>query len=419
LIARVNARAAAYGALVLVVVLAGLYGLGVIGGAGQTHMTAIFASAKGIYVGDDVRIIGVKVGRIDSIKPEGDHVRISFTIPSSRKVPAGADAVIVSPSLVASRFIQLAPVYSGGATLKDSAVIPETRTAVPEEFDDVKQQLTQLSKALGPTGTGSTGALSTFIKVANKNLGSGNAARLRDSVKSLSYVADALASGRGDLFDTVKDLDVFIKALVQNDASVHQFSQDLDSVSGTLNDDRQSLALALDTLGQAFGSMNAFLKTNGSEVSKNVRELAELSSTLAEQTKGIEQILHVAPNALGNFYNIIDPRYGAFTGVLGLGNLQAGAPGLACGLIAGLLGISPTTTGPQLTQFREQCKNVVSPFAQLLGVKDTTFPYGSLPIPGTKPPLTPGTTAPSTAPSTSKPGSLSSLLGILLPGGSK
>ncbi|MCW2784729.1 MAG: hypothetical protein JWP74_1246 [Marmoricola sp.] len=413
-------RAKVNTAVLVLVIVAGLFAFGVIGGSGDTQASALFVSAKGLYVGDDVRVLGVKVGRIDAIKPEGTYVRVTFSVPSSRKIPADAKAVMLSPSLVASRFVQLTPAYSSGPVLASGAVIPESRTLVPEEFDDVKAQLTRLADALRPNGNNPGGSLAQVIRVANTNLAHGNAQRLHDSIHSLSQAATAISSGRGDLFDTVRNLDVFLKNLVTNDAAVRQFSSELTGVSTTLAQDRGSLSLALDSLGQAFGQMKTFLDDNGTQISGSVRDLAEFSSTLAEQTKQLQQILHVAPTALVNFYNIIDPRYNAFTGALGLGNLQASGAGLACGMIAGVIGITPATSGPKLDEFRNQCKTAVGPFASLLGVGDSAFPNGTLPIPGLNPEAKPGLpSAPGSKPeSPSTPGE-QGLLALLGLGGSK
>jgi len=158
-----------------------------------------------------------------------------------------------------------------------------------------------------------------------------------------------------------------------------------------------------------------------------VTQLAQLSSTLAEQSNNLAQILHVAPNALANFYNIEDPRYGAFVGQLGLGNLQASGAQLGCGLFAGLLGVTGQSSQSVLDQFRTDCQQLVAPLDTLLGLSNGVLPGGQLPIVGSgsttdggangSPPKSSG----SGDLSALLPGLLSSdpvtgLLGLLLPG---
>ncbi len=104
----------------------------------RTNVVAYFENSNGIYVGDDVRILGVPVGRITSIEPQPERVKISFWYDDKYDVPADAKAAILSPTLVTARAIQLTPVYTTGPVMKDDAVIPRERTAVPVEWDEVR-----------------------------------------------------------------------------------------------------------------------------------------------------------------------------------------------------------------------------------------------------------------------------------------
>jgi phospholipid/cholesterol/gamma-HCH transport system substrate-binding protein len=109
-----------------------------------------FTSAVGLYPGDDVRVVGVPVGSVESIDPQPDSVKITMKVRDGVKIPADAHAIIMSPNIVAARFVQLTPAYKGGATLADGATIGLDRTAVPVEWDEVKSELTKLSAQLGP-----------------------------------------------------------------------------------------------------------------------------------------------------------------------------------------------------------------------------------------------------------------------------
>ncbi|MET0996300.1 MAG: MlaD family protein, partial [Mycobacterium sp.] len=139
-------------ALLAVVLIAGLVVVLRDGGVGRrTHLVAYFDNSNGIFVGDEVRIVGVPVGAIDKIEPEPLRVKISFSLDEKYKVPADAKAVILSPSLVTSRAIQLTPAYTSGPVMANGTVIPQQRTAVPVEFDDFRKQLQKLNEALQPT----------------------------------------------------------------------------------------------------------------------------------------------------------------------------------------------------------------------------------------------------------------------------
>src|SRR3546814_6675687 len=95
-------------------------------------------------------MLGVRVGKVTGNDPQPTRVSVTFEDDRGQKIPAGAKAVLDSPSLVSVRHLALSPVYSGGPVLEDGAVIPISRNAVPVEWADVPDQLLRLTKELGP-----------------------------------------------------------------------------------------------------------------------------------------------------------------------------------------------------------------------------------------------------------------------------
>src|SRR4051794_4921479 len=164
-----------------------------------THVTAYFPSATGLYKGDPVKVMGVVVGKVSSVKPDGDRVRVELEI-RSQPVPADARAAIVAPSLVSERFVQLAPAYTVGKKMASGGVIPLNRTAIPVSFDDVKRELTDLATALGPAPgrEDQTGSLNQAIRTLDANVGPDAATRFRDSMQAMRGATASLAAGGDD-----------------------------------------------------------------------------------------------------------------------------------------------------------------------------------------------------------------------------
>ena len=139
--------------IALIAVLVG--GVYVLSSSGNSRsVVGYFTSAVGLYPGDQVRILGVPVGQVDTIEPRPSDVKITMSVSKDVKIPKDAQAIIMSPNLVSARFIQLTPAYTGGAVLPDGGSIALGRTGVPVEWDEVKESLTKLAVQLGPT-TGS------------------------------------------------------------------------------------------------------------------------------------------------------------------------------------------------------------------------------------------------------------------------
>src|SRR5271156_5132721 len=114
-------------------------------------IVAYFAQANALYPGDEVAIMGVQAGAVDKVEPAGDKMKVTFHYQNKYKVPADASAVILNPTLVASRNIQLEPPYKGGPVLADNALIPEERTQVPVEWDELRNNVTNIISKFGPT----------------------------------------------------------------------------------------------------------------------------------------------------------------------------------------------------------------------------------------------------------------------------
>lgn len=322
----------------------------------ETKAVAYFSSTKSLYEGDEVRVLGIQVGKIDSIRPDGDQVRVEFHFDSRHRVPADARAVITSPALVTSRYLELTPTYTSGPELTDGAVITRDRTAVPVEFDDVKKQLNELTAALGPDGANKTGALGRLLETAAKYEGQG--AEFRHTVDQLSRAMQTLSDNRGDLFATIRNLQTFVSALAASDKQIVQVIQRLDSVSGVLDDNSDELAEAVERLGGAARSAEEFLRAHGSDATRTTEKLADVVRTVSGLRPALEYGLHTAPNLLTNFYNTYDDRVGSFSIGVNVANLQS--PGqFVCGLIGAVADVGPIEAA-------DQCKQKLGPLLELL-----------------------------------------------------
>jgi phospholipid/cholesterol/gamma-HCH transport system substrate-binding protein len=282
-------------------------------------VTAYFSTAVGLYPGDDVRIVGVPVGTIDKIEPRAGDVKVTMTIEGEVKVPENAKALVIAPNLVSARFVQLAPAYTGGPVMADGAEIGLDRTAVPIEWDDVKEQLTQLSAQLGPQNGNMQGPLTEFVNQAADTF-DGNGDTFRNALRELSQTAGRLGDSRTDLFGTVRNLQILVDALSRSNEQIVQFSDHVASVSQVLADATTDLDVTLGTLNTALVDVKGFLGESNDALIGQVDRLTDFTNLLTEHSDDIEQILHIAPNGLSNFYNIYNPAQGTVGGLLTLPN---------------------------------------------------------------------------------------------------
>ncbi|MDQ1748906.1 MAG: phospholipid/cholesterol/gamma-HCH transport system substrate-binding protein [Frankiaceae bacterium] len=277
------------------------------GRSGTMHLTARFTRVIGLYQGNDVRVLGVKIGQIDSLKVEGTYVVVKMSYDGKYKLPADVGAVLVPPSVVSDRYIQLTPAYQGGPTLPDNALLDVDRTVVPLEFDEIFKNLDQLNRALGPNGANAHGALSRLVDVSAANL-DGNGAALNGALKEFSAAISTLAGSRGNLFDTVRQLQQFTTMLAQNDGGIRALNGNLAKVGSQLAGERKDLGAALANLSTALQLVSSFVGDNRTRLTSDISKLTSVTNILTKEKKAIAEVVDMAPYALSNLSLAYDPK---------------------------------------------------------------------------------------------------------------
>lgn len=289
----------------VVVLLVGA-ALMVLPGNGTRHVTAEFPRTISLYEGSAVKILGVSVGKVDSVEPAGTKVRVKFSYDAEHKVPADAKAVVISPSIVGDRFIQLTPVYTGGPVLADGARLGIDRTATPLELDQIFGSINDLTKALGPDGANKidetgTGALTRLLDSTARNFG-GQGVQFNQTLQNLSKLTKTLADNKDELFGTVTEIQDFTSTLAQNDDTVRRFNDSLAAGAQLLADERDELAAVLQNLSVAMTQVRSFVADNKQLLSTNIRELNKISKVLVKNRGALDSILTDAPVALNNLF---------------------------------------------------------------------------------------------------------------------
>ncbi|KRE95839.1 ABC transporter substrate-binding protein [Nocardioides sp. Soil774] len=206
--------------------------LPVIGGGDTYH--AMFSEAGGLKVNDEVRVAGVRVGKVDEIELAGDQVRVSFKVDDTAAFGPETRAAIKVKTILGSMFLALEP--AGGGQLEEGATIPVERTSSPydvvEAFeglastseqidtDQLAESLTTLADLTRNTPDEFRGALSGLSRlsanVADKD------AELNNLLVNLERVSTVLDERDGDIVKLMEDSDVLFRALVKRREAVHE-----------------------------------------------------------------------------------------------------------------------------------------------------------------------------------------------------
>jgi phospholipid/cholesterol/gamma-HCH transport system substrate-binding protein len=302
------------------------------GGGEQKTLTAHFSRAVAIYKGSEVRLMGVRIGTVDAVVPEGDSVRVEMSYDAAYKLPAGAKAMIVTPTLVADRFVQVSPAWTKGPVMQDAADIPLDRTASPVELDRIYQSLANLSKTLGPNGVNKTGALDDLITAGADAL-RGQGALANQTINNLADATEVFGDNRGALFSSVRQLAQLTDALATNDRFVNRFMGDLAGVSSQLAGERQELEGALAALARAVGTVRTFVHDNADLVESDLEELTSVMGAVAKEREALATAIQLAPLGLGNLTTAFDVKTGSIGSRVQLGPTVQSLGNVLCDVV--------------------------------------------------------------------------------------
>ncbi|MEO5653045.1 MAG: MCE family protein [Marmoricola sp.] len=322
-------------------------------------VNAYFDRTVSIYEGSELRVMGVRIGTVTAVVPEGDRVRVAMEYDDEYKLPADAKAAIITPTLTADRFVQLAPAYTKGPVLADGAKIDLPDTGTPVELDRIYQSLSDLTQALGPNGANRNGALDDLLSAGNKAL-AGNGKLGNQTLLNLSAAVQVFGDNSGPLFNSVTNLSQLTDTLAANDKFVDSFMGDLASVSTQLSGERGNLQSALAALARAVGIVRSFVHDNKSMVEKDVRQLTEVVGVLAKQKESLDTIARLGALGLGNLALAYDVKSGTIGSRVQFGPTFSSFGNVLCDVVQ-------NSRVPNADFTCELLKTIVKPFTDKLG----------------------------------------------------
>ncbi len=241
-------------------------------GGGDTYYAA-FKEAGGLKANDEVRIAGVRVGKVRSIELEDDHVRVEFQVDESAEFGPQTGAAIKVKTILGAMYLSLEP--DGSGQMKEGDEIPVDRTRSPYDVVQVFEGLAsrseridtdQLAQSLDTMATLTKNTPEEF-QAALKGvsaLSSNLAARddeLNTLLGNLEKVSGVLGDRSDDIIGLMKDGDVLFRALVDRREAIHRLLVATSSLSqqltGLVEDTRADLAPALANLQSVVDLLNA------------------------------------------------------------------------------------------------------------------------------------------------------------------
>jgi phospholipid/cholesterol/gamma-HCH transport system substrate-binding protein len=241
-------------------------------GGGDTYY-ANFSEAGGLKANDEVRVAGVRIGKVREVTLEGDHVRVKFQVDSSAQFGPETEAQIKVKTILGAMYLALHPVGSG--QLKEGSAIPVSRTSSPYDVVEVFEGLADRSNRINTdrlarsldTMAALTQNTPKAFKSALKGVSalSANVAARDDELNTLllnlKKVSSVLGDRKDDIVALMRDGDALFRAVVARRAAIHNLLVSTSILSkqltGLVQDTRADLKPALDNLEQTVDLLNS------------------------------------------------------------------------------------------------------------------------------------------------------------------
>ena len=254
------------------------------------QVTAYFEKAIGLFPNSDVDILGVPVGKVTTVDPAGDKVRVEMEITDRYKVPANAFAQIVPISVISDRYIQLAPVYQGGPALEDGAVLDLDRTQIPAELDDVFKQLKKLLDAIEPGKKGEPGALGDLVVQLNQTL-KDREQDLKGTLISASKLTGTLSDAKADISSLLVNLDGLFEQLATRADSFGSLNRNFALVMAALAQSRDDLTGTLKNLGDLTVSVGDLVSDHGDRLGSDLKLASRITTAVLRNRDSVIESL--------------------------------------------------------------------------------------------------------------------------------
>jgi len=296
---------AAAAATLAVSLAAALGGCSVLGGdSGRREMTVRFTKARSFYPGSKVKIMGVDVGRVDSVRNRGDHIEVRFHVRSDIPLPKGVRASIVPLNLVGERNLVLHPAWKPGQPKETGNEIPIERTSVPVEVDDALASFTELSDALDPTKVNKAleGTAESFA---------GNGKTFNATLEQAARLVENVAGQDEELLEVVRNLNRLAGVVRGREEVLGQIINDFGTATRVLATERDQLQELVRGVLKLTEHGDELLKKYKGQLPYDLAVLTRFALLLQGQSERVALLIKSLPEVDAALLGGYNPKYKA------------------------------------------------------------------------------------------------------------
>ncbi|ETA66437.1 MCE family protein [Haloechinothrix halophila] len=265
-------------------------------GSGTVY-TAEFEEAAGLKDGDEVRVAGIKVGKVKDVELDGNVVLVSFYVKDTWMGDT-TRAGIKLKDLLGQKFLAVEP--SGGEVLDPSETIPNARTTSPFDVLEAFRGLSETTDAID------VNQLAKSFDVISKTFG-GTSDEIKGALNGLSQLSDTIAKRDTQLSNLLENTRQISQTLADRDAQLVKLMKDGNVLLAELSKRKAAISSLLQGIQQLAVQLNGLVDDNKAQLQPVLKDLDRLTGMLHRNREALgEGIETFAPfvrqfnNTLGN-----------------------------------------------------------------------------------------------------------------------
>ena len=212
----------------------------------STAYTAVFSDVSGLGIGDDVRMAGVRVGRVDSIKLDGLVAKVGFRVESDQQIYGNTKASITYENIIGQRYLGLSLGEQGDPVVMKGGEIPLERTEPSFNISVLLNGFEPLFSVLDPNQIDNI--TTSIIRALQGDNGS-----ITTLVAQTSDLAESFAGPDQILGDIIGNLDGIVRTFAEQRGAVDTVITQSQAMFTQLADRREELVTSIDSISTVVG----------------------------------------------------------------------------------------------------------------------------------------------------------------------
>ena len=283
------------GIVTITALLAGSFNLDAL--VGGDEYKAEFSEAAGLRPNDEVRVAGVKVGKVLSVDLDGNKVLVEFRVKDARLGPQSRADIRIK-TLLGRKFLMLTP--EGDGELDPGATIPLSQTSAPFDITDAFRDLATTAEEIDADQLAES-----FTVLADAFRDTPD--EVRSSLEGLSRLSNTIASRDAQLRELLDRSRGVTEVLAARDDDLTAFFAQSSIVLRELEARREAISRLLDSTVLLSEQLIALVRENRAQLRPTLEALEEVTALLERNRDNLSQsierfapFVRVFANNLGN-----------------------------------------------------------------------------------------------------------------------